>query len=126
MPGRSPTSSPRQISLSLGGSAYDPTDAVGRLLFNVLVMVAEFESDLTGLRTVEGMKVAKARVGCVVSSPRLNRKQEAHLVSLVHRGECSTLEVAELFGVGRSTVYRAIERQRIAAKANLAESSARR
>src|SRR3954452_1244644 len=36
----------RQISLSLGGSVYDPTDAVGRLLFNVLARVAEFESDL--------------------------------------------------------------------------------
>ena len=32
----------RQISLSLGGSVYDPTDAVGRPLFNVLAMVAEF------------------------------------------------------------------------------------
>lgn len=31
----------RQISLSLGGSVYDPTDAVGRLLFTVLAMVAE-------------------------------------------------------------------------------------
>ncbi len=36
----------RLIRLSLGGSVYDPTDAVGRLLFNVLAMVAEFESDL--------------------------------------------------------------------------------
>jgi DNA invertase Pin-like site-specific DNA recombinase len=44
----------RQISLSLGGSVYDPTDAVGRLLFNVLAMVAEFESDLIRLRTREG------------------------------------------------------------------------
>jgi len=35
----------RQISLSLGGSVYDPTDAVGRLLFNVLAMVAEFRPD---------------------------------------------------------------------------------
>ena len=62
MPGRSPMSSPaRQISLSLGGSVYDPTDAVGRLLFNVLAMVAEFESDLIRLRTREGMKVAKAK-----------------------------------------------------------------
>lgn len=32
----------RQISLSLDGSVYDPTDAVGKLLFNVLAMVAEF------------------------------------------------------------------------------------
>jgi DNA invertase Pin-like site-specific DNA recombinase len=31
----------RQISLGLGRPVYDPTDAVGRLLFNVLAMVAE-------------------------------------------------------------------------------------
>jgi DNA invertase Pin-like site-specific DNA recombinase len=30
----------RQVNLSLGASVYDPTDAVGRLLFNVLAMVA--------------------------------------------------------------------------------------
>ena len=51
----------RQVSLSLGGSVYDPTDAVGRLMFNVLAMVAEFESDLIRLRTREGMKVARPR-----------------------------------------------------------------
>ena len=28
---------------SLGGSTHDPTDPEGRLLFNVLAMVAEFE-----------------------------------------------------------------------------------
>jgi DNA invertase Pin-like site-specific DNA recombinase len=115
----------RQISLSLGGSVYDSTDAVGRLLFNVLAMVAEFESDLIRLRTCEGMKVAKAKGRLRGKQPKLNRKQEAHLVSLVHSGEYSTLEVAELFGVGRSTVYRAIERQRVAAKANIAEATAR-
>ena len=32
----------RSVRLSLGGSVYDPTDPVGRLLFNVLAMVAEF------------------------------------------------------------------------------------
>jgi len=114
----------RQISLCLGGSVYDPTDAVGRMLFNVLAMVAEFESDLIRLRTREGMKVAKPRDGCAASSPKLSRRQEAHLVSLVHSGEYSTAEVADLFSVGRSTVYRAIERQRIAAKAGLAKTGA--
>jgi len=43
----------RQVRLNLGGSVYDPTDPVGRLLFNVLAMVAEFESDLIRLRTRE-------------------------------------------------------------------------
>jgi hypothetical protein len=38
---------------------------VGRLLFNVLAMVAEFESDLIRL---------------CGKQPKLNRRQEAHLV----------------------------------------------
>ena len=51
----------RTVKLSLGGSVHDPTDPVGRLLFNVLAMVAEFEADLIRLRTREGMRVAKAK-----------------------------------------------------------------
>ena len=48
------------VVLSLGGSTYDPTDAVGRLLFHVLGMVAEFAADLIRMQTREGMTVAKA------------------------------------------------------------------
>jgi len=55
------------------------------------------ESDLIRLRTREGMKVAKAKGRLRGKQPKLNRKQEAHLVSLVHSGEYSTAEVAELF-----------------------------
>jgi DNA-directed RNA polymerase specialized sigma24 family protein len=44
----------------------------------------------------------------------------------VHSGDYSTAEVAELFGIDRSTVYRAIERQRLAARAGLAEATTRR
>ena len=51
----------RQVKLNIGGSVYDPNDAVGWLLFNVLAKIAEFESDLIRLRTREGMKVAKAK-----------------------------------------------------------------
>jgi len=51
----------RQVKLNLGGSVHDPTDPVGRLLFNVLAMVAEFEADLIRARTREGMKIAKAK-----------------------------------------------------------------
>jgi transposase len=37
----------------------------------------------------------------------------------VRSGDYSTAEIAQLFGVGRSTVYRAIERQRNEARAGL-------
>ena len=96
------------------------------LINNVLAMTAECESDLIRLRTREGMKVANAKVRLRRSSLSSTGGQEAHLVSLVHSGEYSTLKVAELFGVGRSTVYRAIERRRVAAKTELADASTRR
>jgi DNA invertase Pin-like site-specific DNA recombinase len=99
-----------QVKLSLGGSVHDPSDPVGRLLFNVLAMVAEFESDLIRLRTREGMQVARAKGRLRGRQPKLSARQEDHLVALFHAGEHSTAELSELFGVARSTVYRAIER----------------
>jgi DNA invertase Pin-like site-specific DNA recombinase len=38
--------------------------------------------------------------------PKLNLRQEAHLVALLRGGEYSPAELADLFGVARSTVYR--------------------
>jgi len=76
-------------------------------------MVAEFESDLIRLRTREGMKVAKGRLRG--KKPKLNPRQEAHLVELFETGEHSTAELADLFGAGRSIVYRALERSNSAA-----------
>ena len=74
----------REVKLSLGGAVHDPTDPVGRLLFNVLAMVAEFEADLIRLRTREGMKIAKAKGRLRGKQPKLNPRQEAHLTAL-HR-----------------------------------------
>ena len=76
----------RHVRLSVGGSVYDPHDAVGRLLFNVLAMVAEFEADLIRLRTKEGMRVAKAQGRLRGRRPKLNARQQAHLVSLIAAG----------------------------------------
>jgi DNA invertase Pin-like site-specific DNA recombinase len=44
--------------------------------------------------------------------PKLNRRQEDHLLALLKDGEYSTAELADLFGVARSTVYLAVERER--------------
>lgn len=99
-----------QVKLNLGGSVHDATDPVSKLLFTALAMVAEFEADLTRMRTREGMKVAKAKGGLRGKQPKLNPRQEAHLVALHAAGEHTSAELAELFGVARSTVYRAVER----------------
>lgn len=100
----------REVKLSIGGSIHDPSDPVGRLLFNVLAMVAEFESDLIRARTREGMQVAKAKGRLRGKQPKLSKTQEAHLVSLYRGGEHTATEIAELFKVARSTVYRIVQR----------------
>ncbi len=63
------------------------------------------------------MKVAKAKGRLRGKQPKLNPRQEAHLVSLFETGDHSTAELADLFGVGRSTVYRAQQRRRAATRA---------
>ena len=82
----------------------------GRLLFNVLAMIAEFESDLIRMRTREGMKVARAKGRLHGKQPKLKPAQEAHLVELWRAGQHTSAELAELFSVARSTVYRAVSR----------------
>lgn len=102
----------RQVKLQLGGSVHDPDDPIGRLLFNALAMVAEFESDLIRMRTREGMAVARAARKLRGRKPKLTPAQERHLLELHAEGGRSTAELAELFSVGRSTVYHAVERAR--------------
>jgi len=75
-----------EIKLNIGGSVHDPTDPVGRLLFNALAMIAEFEADLVRMRTREGMKVAKAKGRLRGKQPKLSPRQEAHLVALHSAG----------------------------------------
>ena len=85
------------VKLNIGGAVHDPTDPVGRLPFNVLAMIAEFESDLIRMRTREGMKVAKAKGRLRGKQPKLSPRQEAHLVELYHAGAHTIGELEELF-----------------------------
>lgn len=101
----------KHVKLSIGGSVHDPLDPVGRLLFNVLAMVAEFESDLISARTREGMQVARSKGRLRGKQPKLSVPQQRHLMEVYNAGTHSTAELAELFNVARSTVYRTIQRQ---------------
>ena len=100
----------RGVRLNIGGSLHDPADPVGRLLFTVLSMIAEFEADLARARTREGMAVARAKGRLRGKQPKLSSRQEAHLVQLYRAGEHTISELEELFTVTRSTVYRAVAR----------------
>lgn len=98
------------VALSIGGSVYDPNDPVGRLLFNVLGMVAEFEADLIRVRTREGMQIAKAAGKLRGRQPTLSQTKRKHLLELAAAGKHTQAELAELFDVSRTTIYRELRR----------------
>ena len=83
------------VKLNLGGSVHDPTDPVGRLVFNVLALVAEFEAHLARMRTREGMKVAKAKGSLHSKQSKLSARQETHLVALYDAGAHTVSELED-------------------------------
>jgi len=98
------------VRLNIGGSIYDPADPVGRMLFAVLGMVAEFESDLIRARTREGMQSAKVRKKLTGRKPKLSTVQQRHLVALHQAGGHTVAELCTLFSIGRATLYRVLDR----------------
>lgn len=89
---------------------HDPADPVGRLLFTVLSMVAEFEADPVRARTREGMAVARVKGRLRGGATKLSAAQHRHLVELHTAGAHTSAELAELFGADRSSVCLAIAR----------------
>ena len=86
------------VALSLGGSRYDPTDSVGRLLFNVLAMVAEFERDL--ISTVQRLPRHRLpRAASTQGGPLQHGRSAHHLNAPLPR----SLAVAGALAVGHGT-----------------------
>lgn len=56
------------------------------------------------------MAIAKAAGKLRGRKPKLTPLQEKHLVQLLRAGEHTSSEIADLFGVAGSTVYRAMKR----------------
>src|SRR6266540_5686970 len=100
----------RAIRLQLGTMIYDPADPMGKMFFNILATFAEFEVDLLRMRTREGMAVARARGKLRGKQPKLSPKQQRELVRMAGTGEYTIADLAELFTVSRTTVYRTLQR----------------
>ena len=80
----------------------------GKLTFHIFAALAQFERALIVERTREGMKAARAR-GVRTGPPRkLTPQQIAHARKLISAGDHSREQIADLFKVGRKTLYRAL------------------
>lgn len=100
------------VILNLGGSRHDPTDPIGKLLVNVLAMVAEFEADLIRARTKEGLELARQRGRLRGSKPKLSPLRQRALVRDHRSGDYTVAELCEIYGISRATLYRIIAAHR--------------
>lgn len=104
----------KSVTLNIGGAIHNPTDPLGKMMFALLGMFAEFESDLIRQRTREGMAIAKKNGRLKGKQPKLSLDQAKAMAALYDAPDSTyTIEkLASTFGVGRATVYRTLERGR--------------
>ncbi len=95
------------IDLIVPGQAIDTSTPTGRLLFNVLGSIAEFERDLIRDRVVAGMKAAQRR-GKAMGRPRSLDAAECERIVRLRDGGKTLRQVAAQVGVSKSTVCRAL------------------
>ena len=76
------------------------------MLFNTLAAFAEFEADLIGMRTGEGIAVARAGGELRGKQPKLSSKQARELRRMHETGDYSIADLAEVFTVSWATSTR--------------------
>ncbi|MBM5620350.1 recombinase family protein [Burkholderia pseudomallei] len=91
---------------SLAEPWADTTTPAGRIVLTVFGGMAEFERSLIVERTSSGRAAAKARGTKFGRKPKLEPAQLKHIYQLVDDGKASRQEIADLFGIDRSTLYR--------------------
>ena len=101
----------RGVKLALGPALYDPNDPMGKMFFNILATFAEFEADLSRLRTREGMAIARAKGKLRGKRPKLSDRQQRELCRMHATGQYSISDLAEFFSVSRPPVYRRLNRR---------------
>lgn len=95
----------------------DLTSAAGKLMVTMLSAVAEMERDLLRERTASGLIRAKAE-GKKLGRPEcIAQDQREEAARRVLNGELTQRQAAELYGVGKGTIARAVEAMKAAAAA---------
>jgi len=96
-----------------GGTPIDTTTAHGKFIFTLLSALAEMERDLIRERTNAGLAAARARGRSGGRRPKLVPKRIEHARRLLADRSTTITEVAASLGVDRTTLWRALSRDRI-------------
>lgn len=98
----------KKIDLRVLEQDIDTSSPSGKLLFNMIGIVAEFEREMINERAAEGRKAA------IQNGVKFGRKKSLNLDEIAEARRLASTglgkkEIGKRLGVSRSTVYRALE-----------------
>lgn len=106
----------RKIGLAVLEQGIDTSTAAGRMFFQIIGSIAEFEHALISERTMEGLAAARARGRTGGQQPKL-RKRQIELARVMYgelggdgKRKYTVQQIADELGVSRPTIYRALEK----------------
>jgi DNA invertase Pin-like site-specific DNA recombinase len=105
----------RGINLVVLDQGIDTSTAVGRMFFQILGAIAEFEHALMSERTRDGLEAARARGRTGGGRPKLTARQVRVAremydeLGLDGRRAHTVQQIADEFGVTRPTIYRHLQ-----------------
>jgi len=102
--------SSRGIGLVVLDQGIDTATPTGRMFFQILGAVAEFEASLNSERTLEGLAAARARGRTGGQKPKLGPRQVKLAREMYEAGGVTVQQIADEFGVTRPTIYRHLEK----------------
>jgi DNA invertase Pin-like site-specific DNA recombinase len=105
----------RGVDLVVLDQGIDTSTAVGRMFFQILGAIAEFEHALMSERTRDGLEAARARGRTGGQKPKLTARQ-AKIAQDMYDETCedgrrryTVAQIAAEFGVTRPTIYRHLQ-----------------
>jgi DNA invertase Pin-like site-specific DNA recombinase len=102
----------RGVDLVVLDQGIDTSTAVGRMFFQILGAIAEFEHALMSERTMDGLAAARARGRTGGQKPKLTPRQARIAQEMYDETELdgrrryTVAQIAAEFGVTRPTIYR--------------------
>ncbi len=82
----------------------------GKLFFTMIAAFAEFEREIMRSRTIDGLAAARARGRKGGRKPAMTQSKIQTAKSMYEQGK-QIKEIAEVLGVSRPTIYRALDSQ---------------
>lgn len=99
----------RDVAFASVTEGLDTSTPGGKLVFHIFGALAEFERAMIRERTIAGLIAARAR-GRIGGRPRALTPEQIRLVrKMQDEADNSVQGIADVFGVSRATIYRALE-----------------